>query len=730
MRASVRSRVRAWPGWAEVGWAVLAVVVVWVAWLVPWTGNERRYFRGDTEGAYYGWWYRFGESLRAGDWPMLDVHTWTGSNLLAEGQPGLYNPLLALIGLGATAAPDLAAYALGVKLVVAAIAVVGTMLLARSYDVHPALAAAAGAAVPLCGFTITFDGPAWFAGLLVCALLPWAWWGARRAMVGRNPWPALVAGYLVVTVGYVYGTIYLAIVLIGCLLETAVRRQWTALLRVGIVAVCCGLVALTVYLPGVLTAPVTTRAEWETGGDGPLHVPPLGLLIGGQPTTALGTGPVGGTLHPSNIPAISYVAWFLPLLAWADWRALRVRAGALVSLGFTLVVLVVWSLGPYQLGPIRWPARIMPMVSLAVVLLVVIALDQALRSKRPSAVRLALSVAWVAAGGVLAALGDRDRWEQQAAVAAAMGAGLAVIWLLASGTDRRHRAIVRVGGALVCGSLLVSLATTHLHPALPSPSRVLPLKLDDYRHQLAAAEGDTIVVGPGRASAGWSEARSKSLLAANAWYLNPRTVRNTYSTIGFQSFYDAFCVRYDGGYCPAALNKLLEIEPETGLPYADLLSVQTVVLSTEHPWFVNREVPPGWREAGRDRLTRVWVRTKPVPPSGSVVWSSPGTTVRQVDNTGESVSFVIDEVPAGGGTVVLSRLAWPGYRVDGAELDEPLEDYLLRVKVPGDAAGRTVKVTFRPPQWELEMAALATALTIGVVWSVAEPLLRRRRRGQ
>ncbi|WP_109510312.1 hypothetical protein [Nocardioides speluncae] len=721
------ARLRGWSGWHELGWASLAVVVVWVAWLGPRLGNDRRYFRGDTEGAYYGWWYRFGESLRAGDWPMLDVHTWTGSNLLAEGQPGLFNPLLAVIGLGATAAPDLATYALCVKLTVAAVAVVGTMLLARSYGVHPGLAAAAGAAVPLCGFTITFDGPAWFAGLLVCALLPWAWWGIRRVMAGHNPWPALVAGYLVVTVGYVYGTIYLAIVLVGCLIEAAVRRRWQVLLRVGVVAVCCGLVAVTVYLPGVLTAPVTTRAEWKTGGQGPLHIPPLGLLIGGQPTTVLGAGPVGGTLHSGNIPAISYVAWFVPLLAWADWRALRARASGLIAIGFTLVLLVIWSLGPYQLGPIRWPARIMPMVSLVIVLLVVVLLDQALRVRRPSAVRLAASLAWVAAGGVLATLGDRDRWEQQVAVAAAMGAGVAAVWLLASG-ERRGRALACVGGVLVCGSMVASLATTDLRPGLPSPSRVLPLSASEYRHQLAAAEGDTVVVGPSRNTARWSEARSRSLLAANAWYLNPRSVRNTYSTIGFQAFNEALCVRYDGSYCPNALNKMLEIEPETGLPYAELLSVQTVVLSTEHHWFVGREVPPGWREVSRDDLTRVWVRDAQVPPSGSVVWSSPGTTVRQISNSGESVSFVVDEVPAGGGTVVLSRLAWPGYRVDGAELGEPLDDYLVRVKVPGDAAGHTVRVTFRPPQWELELAALATALAVGFSWSAAEPLLRRRRR--
>jgi hypothetical protein len=725
--AELRSRARRWSGWPDAGWGVLAVVVVWAAWLVPLFQNDRRYFRGDTEVAYYGWWYHFGDSLRSGEWPMLDVSAWPASNLLAEGQTGLYNPLVALIGLGATVAPNVVWYATLVKFVVVAIGVLGVVALARSYGVRPPLAAAAGVAVPLSGFTLGYDAPSWFAGLLVCSLLPWAWWGLRRILLRTGgPLPALMAGYLLVTTGYVYGTIYLAVIVVGCLVEAAVHGDRRSAGRILLFGGYAGLVAVAVYLPGVLTAPVTTRDGWHAGGDGPLRMQPSAYLFAGHPTTVIdGVLPEGARAEREKIPPFSYVAWFLPLVTWLRLGVLRERWRDLVGLGLLLVVTLVWTLGPYNLGPLRWPARVMPVVSLALVLLVIVLVDRCL-DRAPTTARLVIGLAWVGLAGVMAAASGTPSWQLQAVTTGLVAALVALAWLLARRRQPgEHRLL---GGVLVAGSLLLATYTLHVLPETKANSAQLPVARTDYRPQLADARGEVLVIGPKPRTFAPSEDRARTLLGGNAWYLNDHEVRNHYTAAGFGRYNRWLQVKPNGLYAPETLDRLLAREPMTGMRHLDLQAVGTLVIATESKTLVRRTPPTGWHEVSRDRYAAIWVRDAPVPGSGGVVWSSLGTVVRQVQTSDTEVSFVVDSVPDSGGSVVLSRLAWPGYRVDGGELDEPLEDYLLRVKVPADAAGRTVRVTFRPPQWELELAALAAALVIGASWAVGEPLLRRRAR--
>ena len=89
---------------------------------------------------------------------------------------------------------------------------------------------------------------------------------------------------------------------------------------------------------------------------------------------------------------------------------------------------------------------------------------------------------------------------------------------------------------------------------------------------------------------------------------------------------------------------------------------------------------------------------------------------------------MVDSVYGDHASVVLSRLAWPGYRVSGARLGHPLGGHLVRVRITGADVGKTIVVTFRPPGWRLELASLAAALALGVGWSVVEWLRRRRPR--
>ncbi|MBB6628954.1 hypothetical protein H5V45_16635 [Nocardioides sp. KIGAM211] len=700
----------------ERTWLLVALAAVWLAWAFPLLGDGRHYFQGDTANAYYGWFHHFGTALLHGHWPMFDAQAGSAGNPLAEGQEGLYSPLTALIAVGAAVAPQVVVYATLVKFAIVTISVTGVFALARSYAVRPGLAAAAAVAVPLCGFTLTNDAPRWVAGQLVAALLPWAWCTARRMLAGGHPWPALLSAALVVTTGYVFGTMYLALVLGGLLLERLVAREWVAVRRLLLLGVFCALLAVTVYLPGILTAPVTFRNAWTVGGDGFLQMDPLTLLLTGQPTTVPPTVDLlpDPVLGARQVP-FTYVAWFLPVLLWLDPARLRGRGPTWISLLVPLVLTAVWTLLPYNMGPIRMPGRVMSALSLALVLLVVVLLDRAV-VRRPGPVRIGATLVWAVGAAVLAALlHPASAWLQVAG-----GAAVVVGLVVATWAARRGRGLPVV---LVAASVGVAVLQLALLPDSIGGQRHAPSHLDDYPAVLQDSRGDVFAIGLTRTAIDTHPEVSQAMLTGSMWDLTGKPVHNGYTTIGFRGYNDRFCLRYNGEACPAALAAMFTVQPETGLRWVDLHAISTLVLYDD-PDVPVGDPPAGWHVAGRNGVVVTWVRDDVVPTAGGVVWSSAGTQVHQVAQSETSTSFVVDAV-GDDPSVVLSRLAWPGYEVDGARFGSPLERQLVRVELDPDRVGETVTVTFRPPGWHLELATLGGAVLLGAGWCV---VAKRRRR--
>ena len=295
----------------------------------------------------------------------------------------------------------------------------GTFRLVRSYDAPPAAAYVAAVAVPMGGMTQYLDLPSWAAAEMIWALLPWVWWALRRTMSrGANPLPALVLGYLLVSVGYVFGTIMLIIVLVACLVDSRLARDWAALRRVLVSGLLLGLVALTVYLPGVLTASVTARDEGFRGFfGGKFTTDPLALLASVLPTAAVSSA-------SAHLLPYVYVAWFLPAALWLDWgrarREWRPLGGLLL---FTVASLLLVD-GPAQIGPLRWPLRLQPFLVVALVVLLVVAWHRF--GLRPTPRRLALSLAWVALAGLLALLRAPSMWAAHLSAVVLVAAGISL----------------------------------------------------------------------------------------------------------------------------------------------------------------------------------------------------------------------------------------------------------------------------------------------------------------
>jgi hypothetical protein len=110
------------------------------------------------------------------------------------------------------------------------------------------------------------------------------------------------------------------------------------------------------------------------------------------------------------------------------------------------------------------------------------------------------------------------------------------------------------------------------------------------------------------------------------------------------------------------------------------------------------------------------------------VSTSAGVRITEQHDSARSVRFRVDRVPAGGGTVIFSRLAWPGYTVSGASLAAPTADMLVTVRLDPSSAGRTVTVAWSPPGWGSELAAWWLAVLGGLAWSFALVVLGMRNR--
>ena len=128
------------------------------------------------------------------------------------------------------------------------------------------------------------------------------------------------------------------------------------------------LTAAIANLSGILSSQVTWRGSVQIHNDPFLTVPWSESLNASLPSTTPAFTAWWGHVQP--LPMV-YIAWFLiPVLAFIGWRAARSAARDLSGPVFFAVAVLMWTAGPGAISPLRWPARVLPM--LAIVLLVLV----------------------------------------------------------------------------------------------------------------------------------------------------------------------------------------------------------------------------------------------------------------------------------------------------------------------------------------------------------------------
>ncbi|WP_168916303.1 YfhO family protein [Microcella flavibacter] len=682
--------------------------------------TPRYYYYDDTQTGAVGQWWELGERLTTGEWSILSPSRWQAGNYLAEGQWGLLSPLTSLIALLTRASEDMVVAATIVKVSLLVLTAVGTVLLLRSFGSSATWAIAAGVATPLIGFTAYMDAPSWVTGLVTSSLFPWAWWGLRRASIGRNPSILLVASSLLVTAGYVFGVLALATLMIATLIQHAVRSERAAALRVLLAGGIIGAISLVIYLPAILTSSVSVRASTAIDNDNFLNADLSDLLAASIPTGSVSIQAWWGAFPGAPL---QYVAWFVPLVLLALPCARRTLVD-LVPAGVTAVTMLLLVIGPSAVGPLRFPVRMMPYLGIAVIVIVIVLLSRVDWSTIPRGRWIGVSIL-LAAGGFAA-------WSQQPEtllrVALAVGAGVAAIAVLRLLAVGRIPPLPRLDASrtaalvVVATSAALTIPQIYWLPASPLPDFGAESEVEELDQILPEARGDTFVVGSAleRLRTGGDE-----VLAANLWYFAEPDVQNTYTVLQYREYAEELCMDLRGSTCQSAFETLFDVDRLTDEPLADLLAISSVLVLEEDGRSRAPKAPDGWSMTEQGDAGWLFVRDEEIPGAGGVAWTAPGVDLRIDELTETGIrATVLEDVDSG--AAVLSRLAWPGYTVDGATLADPHRGYLLAVDLAGARAGDTIAIEFRPPAWSLLAGGGILALAVGLAWSAWAAVAARR----
>ncbi|MFJ4657485.1 hypothetical protein ACIP5Y_40000 [Nocardia sp. NPDC088792] len=693
---------------------MITVAGVALGYLAVVLANARHFFTDDTESQYTGLWVFFGRAFREGHFPLLIPEQWMTGNYTNE-EAGLFNPPQLLIDLIAPSVPNLAVYATLIKLVFAIIAGLGVYRVCLAYGSRPEWAAVAGVAMPFTGFFLFFDEASWYTAMTGTAWMIHAWASSVRYARGKGgPIPVFIYLYLAITVQYVFPAVEAVLMLVAVAVGEVVLRgkaSWMPLLRLTAAAGCAGLAGLATFLPSMLSAQVSWRGNSQINNDMFLTVPWSESLNASLPSTMPAFQSWWGYVQP--LP-MTYIAWFLiPALAFVDWAAARARWKEFVSIALFALMALMWTAGPGVVGPLRWPARVLPMLALGLLVLVCVLLGRfgTVRNWRNRG---------IAAGVLILALWVRTfsadphdvLWHVLSAVIVAV-LGAAVVWL------GRTRGVA--AAAALTLAAVIPIAYFQVRSVQPTPmSWNLPANREDAKQVFPKfADGTTIQLS----DRGLLQPADKSLQGAYGslvWgnYAKDleRNYVNGYTPNGHFYFGQMLCMAWDGSVCPDAYRRMFALEPGTGRTLADLMKVDRVVLQKAmFPDAGNQPAPDGWHFVdvpGHQKY--IWVLERDNGPISAVngrIADARNVTANSLSET--DTTSRVRVTSDSGGRLIFSRLAWPGYRLtlDGKSVPfTTVAKVFVAVDIPAGTKGAVLDLTWRPPGWKIGIGSAAAGL--------------------
>jgi hypothetical protein len=367
-------------------------------------------------------------SWSEGHWPILSPYSWVCGNLAGEFQYGTFslfvNAVVVLIWKFPLAFSQQAAALSIAHLFVLAI---GAFLLARDRRISISLSIFVALIASLNGWIICWGASDWFGALGAFTWLPWAWWGAARALDSQRTkwcflWPAPFV-YLLVAGGFPY-TVLMLLLLIGWLSTKSLvqtRNIFSVLPLLMGVALGFGLsapawLALLDLVQGSARELQSTAAHWQW------RVPPAALpgLISPWWTVNWTDFSSRSLFHTATELACGLVAP-AALFAGFVWRAPQLVRRLRWELILLFVVLLLCMIP--TAGLFRWSFRWLPLFHLVLAVCAAEVFQTGLSSKVAAITALSLVALTCIAGLIFHTTGP------YALPLSWILIGLAVVWL-------------------------------------------------------------------------------------------------------------------------------------------------------------------------------------------------------------------------------------------------------------------------------------------------------------
>jgi hypothetical protein len=367
-------------------------------------------------------------SWSEGHWPILSPYSWVCGNLAGEFQYGTFsvfvNAAVILIWKFPLTFPQQAAALSIAHLFVLAI---GAFLLARDRGLSVSLSIFVALIASLSGWIICWGATDWFGALGAFTWLPWAWWGAERALDSRRTkwrclWPAPFV-YLLVTGGFPYTVLMLLLLIAWLSIKSLVQTRNIFSITPLFIGVVLGFglsapawLALLDLIQGSARELQSTTAHWQW------RVPPMAL-----PGLILPSWTVNWTDFSSrNLPhtaaelACGLVAptAVVAALIWSPRQLVRHLKWEIVLLLLVLLLCMIPTAGLF-----RWSFRWLPFFHLVLA----ICAAEVLRLKPGSLAPATAALGLVVLIGVAALIFHTT--GSYASPLAWILIGLAVVWL-------------------------------------------------------------------------------------------------------------------------------------------------------------------------------------------------------------------------------------------------------------------------------------------------------------
>ena len=389
----MKNRVNLWPnltGALSGGLLVVAfcLILLWHDPLVFW--ND------DYELSVLPVFADMARSWSEGHWPILSPYSWVCGNLAGEFQYGTFslfvNAAVVLIWKFPLAFPQQAAALSIAHLFVLAI---GAFLLSRDREFSVALSIFVALIASLNGWIICWGASDWFGALGAFTWLPWAWWGAERALDLRRTkwrflWPAPFV-YLLVTGGFPYTVLMLLVLIAGLVIKSLfqTRNIFSVLPMLVGVALGFGLsapawLALFDLVQGSARELQSAAAHWQW------RVPPAalpGLIL---PSWTVNWTDFSSRSRPHASAELTCGVAFAALIAGLVWR--RRQLVRQIKWELVLLLLVLLLCMTPTAGLFRWSFRWLPFFHLVLAICAVEALRLKPRSAIPATAALGLVV--------------------------------------------------------------------------------------------------------------------------------------------------------------------------------------------------------------------------------------------------------------------------------------------------------------------------------------------------